>query len=326
MGNEKGAHASHGQVSRFDGLRYMADFLVIRGEFDKTDPLRDPRLDKPVPESLIQLIRVFGFIGTMLVRKNGKHKEGKYKGQWIIEVIDGRKRLQALRIVNKERIAAGLEPFVVAVTIEADCSDEKFLALTKAMNAGRTTTDAITMARGASQDMQLFGKTIKEVALTSGVTVEVMKSYMKLLGLHPDVQLAIQAEVFSPTAATILLDLPQHEQVPKMKEMIEAGAAFGVAAEKAAKAATAETRPPKSAPRPKMLAGAKVAKFSARLDDAKTRNKSAGVVLGIISKVMSFVRREITEEDIAQALDEAGIELAEDEDDEEPAEFEDKAS
>lgn len=322
MGNQGGAHANHGQVSRFDGLRYATGFLVIRGEFDKTDPLRDPRLDKPVPLALIQLMRVFGFIGTMLVRKNGKHKSGPFKGEWVVEVIDGRKRLQALRIVNEERIAAGLEPFVVSVTVENNCSDERFLALTKVMNAGRTTTDAITMARGANEEMRQFGKTIKEAALVNGVSVEVLKSYLKLLDLHPDVQLAIQAEVFSPTAATILLDLPQHEQVVKMKEMIEANAAFGVVAEKAAKAATAETRPPRSAPRPKVLAGAKVAKFAERLDGARTRNKSAAAVLAFLTDAIRFIQRDLSEEDFAQKLNEAGIELGEDEETEEPAEGE----
>lgn len=312
-------HADHGQVNRFDGVRYFPEDLIIRGEHDRSDPLRDPRIDLPVPTALLDSIRKHGPHGTIEVRKNGKFEDGPRQGQWRIELVDGQFRTRGTRIINKERAEQNLAPYPIQCLVKV-YTDEQVLEKRQFMNVGRTIDDPVTIAINAQNRIDRFGHSKHDIAIDNGVTVKQLEQYLLLLHLHPDVRLAVRTGVFSATAALELRNLQQDKQVAAMNDILAKGIAQGKEALAGAKDATSNTRPPKSqVVRKKTLSGKKILEMNSAIEDATARNKSADVVLGAVRATFEFVARDLTREQYAERLKSLGIELPEDDADKKEA-------
>ena len=99
-------------VRRSDTFILEPDDLTIIT--DPANPFFDPRselpIDSPEMQWLIESIMEAGKnYSPISVRKNGKHEDGKN----VIEVIDGRQRLKAIREINRRYAEIGKEPLLI---------------------------------------------------------------------------------------------------------------------------------------------------------------------------------------------------------------------
>lgn len=194
--------------------------LIVRGvdtpESD-VNPIQLERLRKPLNEATVISMVYVGVQKTVFARRNGER----------FEVWDGNRRVLHAREANRRLRAEGKEPIKVRFEIRA-VSDNELFALSRLNNRHQLDESPLQTAEAAAIMMQR-GKSEEEVAAYLGLGVPMLRIYLALNDLHPDVRDAITAGVtlsngmhatLAPTAAAKLARLSREEQVKALEEML----------------------------------------------------------------------------------------------------------
>lgn len=158
------------------------------------------------------------------------------------DVIVGRRRLQAARLIEREpeKVAKYLKeiglpqpvrPILVPLLIEK-CDDEKAATMVAAENAQRKD---LSLLQKVQQAMRLLDrvKNKARVAATYGVDVQTITEWSKIQELHPKIVEQIDRTI-SLSAATKLAPLSREEQLQKYDELKAAGGPITAAKTRAA--------------------------------------------------------------------------------------------
>lgn len=188
---------------------FPEDLVLIK---HKGHALYDERVHRPVSERLVASIMLHGVIKPVIVRRDGPR----------LEVVDGRQRVKAAVEANRRLRAEGGKPIKVIVVVRGGQDRDHVGALVGA-NEGHLIDDAILRA-GKAQRMLHNGYTLREVAVSYCVTQETVENWLKLNDLHAHVRAYVARGKVSYTVAMRLAALPREQQVPKLREILAAGA------------------------------------------------------------------------------------------------------
>ena len=188
---------------------YPEDLVLIK---DRKHPLYDERVHWPVNEALVRSIMLSGVIHPILVRRNGPR----------FEVVDGRQHTKAAVEANRRLVKEG-KPRVKVVVFPRGGQDREHTWAMVAGNVGAASDDHLLRA-GKAQRLLHLGYTIDEVATMHHVTRETVENWLKLNDLHGSVRAYVARGKVKYTVAMRLAALPREEQVPKLREILAAGA------------------------------------------------------------------------------------------------------
>lgn len=218
MGSD--AKKAYGAEGRDELLLFDPENLTIVDDPDH--PLNDPdRLREGPSERFINNIRVHGVKMPIMVRLNGKGRNDKP----IVEVVAGRQRTLALRIVNKERKKQGLDLFRISAK-RMRGEDHEMLATMVIENEFRRDDTPLAKARKAKRYMDM-GRTLEETGELFGVGKSTVHGWLALLECSAPVQKAIEEGKIPATTAVTLGRLPKAEQKPALDKMLAEGTVKG---------------------------------------------------------------------------------------------------
>lgn len=208
---------SYGAESKSDLLRMNPDKLTI--VFDKGHELYDERVDLPINEELIASIRAVGVIEPVIIRENGRHDpmpDGSTP--LVLEVVDGRQRVRAVREINRRNKKIGKPPITVPCLVRIDSGDEGVaMEIGLAANALRT-PDTPTVAAAKARRMQDRGIAVEAIARALGRPVTETKHLLALSGLDQTSKAALDRGALPLVDAARLLELPKAERVALIAE------------------------------------------------------------------------------------------------------------
>lgn len=220
MGSQAIPGAGRGQV-----FFVPADQVTIIGYDTKhrcgEHPLWDERASDPVDEAIVRNIGVYGVEVACKIRKNGTHESGKYAGQPVLEVIDGRTRTKACREAARRAEKAGQVPPLLKVELERGSEATQvgtMITLNELRHGDGTMVKAAKAAR-----VLAAGQSEEDVATMFGVETQTIEKWRKLVELAPAVKAAVESGKISATAAVRLHKLSHEEQVAKLAELIANG-------------------------------------------------------------------------------------------------------
>lgn len=191
-------------------------------------PLYDERIHEPLTDEFLANIELLGIIQAIRVVKDPV--------SGAAEVVAGRKRVMAARILNERFKKAGSsERIGVPALIERDRDTLRSLAIVAAENEARTPDSLLTRAKKAAR-MQSFGMTQDDIAKAMACTKASVANLMLLRGLAPQVLKRVEEGALTPSAALGLKDLPHVDQVKAAHELIASGKATAVASKAKARA------------------------------------------------------------------------------------------
>ncbi len=210
-------------------LAYPEDLYI---SIDEGEELFDERaLDEPEP-SFLDGVRALGVDTPVIVRR--------IKGAVAVplyEVVDGRQRTNAARVVNAERAAHDppLPPLKIKVTLK-EAPLAVLLETKISANALRKGDPPCRRAREARRALDR-GLTKPKLARAYGVTTKLVNNLLKLLDLAPEVQEAVdEAKITYSFAIKKLYRIPVEEQAEALEKLLESGTTRGAAADAAAEA------------------------------------------------------------------------------------------
>jgi ParB family chromosome partitioning protein len=178
---------------------------------DPKHPLYDERVHMPTPQWLIDSIAAKGVRTAITIRKNGDR----------LEVVVGRQRVRAARLVNKQRKAQGLKPIRIPAYLERGVDDKNLISDIITENEHRTPDEILVKASKAARAIR-FGSSIGEVAKDFRVTPETVENWLKLLDLHPKISAAVARGEVKYTVAMRLARLPRQRQLSKYQKLKKA--------------------------------------------------------------------------------------------------------
>ena len=213
-----------GAAGRDDLLWFEDDQVVI--VTDTTHVLYDERVHLPLDEKLVLNIMVRGVIEPITVRKNGEKK-----GKPIVEVVDGRQRVRAVREANKRLAAEGKERLrIPAVRKRGDDAD-----IFGIMVGTFIRQDDLPISRAKKIIKYLnMGKSDREAAVAFGLNVQTVRASVSLLDCAQEVQDAVERREVATGVALTLAKLPRNEQVTALTELKKEGATKGASGIRAA--------------------------------------------------------------------------------------------
>lgn len=232
---------------------WKIDPRKVRIITDPAHPLYDRRALLPADEELAQnIIAVGRVMQPCAVRRNGVDENGEY----ILEVVYGRRRTKALIRANEILAEAGKDPILLPIEMYRGKDDHAALCMASE-NGHRMQDDPVTVAerlqqmisRGASEEMI-------RTAIPSLKTNADRARALRLLDLDTKVQHAVTAGKVDPIVAVRLDKLPREKQVEALKKLLADGAVEGRAGVKKAREQTGEPKQGKSRSR-KALENAK---------------------------------------------------------------------
>jgi len=201
-------------ATRTDAWWFAPEKLVLI--YDKDHPLYDKRVELPVDEALARNIQAKGVLEPIIVVKEGDDRA---------IVVDGRQRVKAAIEANKRLVKDGLVPVrVPAVQRRGD--DGSLFGVLISANEFRHGDDIIEKAKKAVRLIS-YGQTEAEVALTFGVSLVAVRSWLKILETDSSVRDAVRDGKLSATAAGQLATLPKDEQKKQLSELISEAASQG---------------------------------------------------------------------------------------------------
>lgn len=181
---------------------------VQRIRIDTIVPNRyQPRHTFP-PDELAELaasIKESGVLQPIMVRR---------KGDGMYELISGERRWRA----SKE---AGLETIPVVIR---NCSDQESLLLALVENLQREDLNPMETARAYSRMMNEFGLTQDAIAAKVGRDRSSVANFVRLIHLHPELQVLVQGGTLTTGHAKVLLGLSSPEDQLKIGKMVASGA------------------------------------------------------------------------------------------------------
>lgn len=161
------------------------------------------------PAWFVESIRQHGVQESIIVRRGPT-----VRGQIRYEVVDGRQRVLAARLVNKERKAASQMPIVVKCDVFRGTEVEA-ARMIAVLNEHRVPVDARTKAETAAQALK-FGASEQQVCNDNNWTKADLRRYLDLLECVPEVQTAVQEGRLALAAVPKLRQLERADQVEQV--------------------------------------------------------------------------------------------------------------
>jgi ParB family chromosome partitioning protein len=207
---------------------YIADAADLTLVTDPKHPLFDPRVEKPLSAALVTSIKARGVQVPVKVARDGE----------AFLVVDGRQRVRAVRLANKQLEAEG-STVRIRVPVQITKGDEKNLAgLVLCLNAVREQDDPLVAAGKMARLLDL-GYTEAEVAVEAGCDTATVKRAIALLSLPAPVKAHVAAGKLAASAAVKLAGLPREQAVEQAAALVESGHATTEAAARVARAVKA---------------------------------------------------------------------------------------
>lgn len=191
---------------------------------DKANPFYEPRAELPLDspymvwliESIVQEGRI---LDPLLVRKNGKDEDGIE----VIEVVDGRQRLKALREVNRKFAEIGRNPLFVPVQHMSVTEEKDFFRIMATKNECKIKTPHSMLAMQIDRMIE-SGGTYKEAERAFFMPEHKLREYVKIARLCADVHKAVDEEkVPVSVAAAKFDDMSVQAQRTALKGLIDSG-------------------------------------------------------------------------------------------------------
>lgn len=182
-------------------------------------PLWDERIGLPPEENMIRNIAVRGVLEAVACRKNGKHKDGPFAGEDLLEVIDGRQRVKACRLAYDRAIAAGEEPPLLKIEIVRG-SEETHHGIMISKNELRRSDGAAVRAKKAGRLIQL-GHEVSDVANMFGVTEENVENWLRFNELILPVRRAVDQGKINYSSALQLCGKSREAQEKALPKLLE---------------------------------------------------------------------------------------------------------
>ncbi|KKO71803.1 ParB/RepB/Spo0J family partition protein [Kerstersia gyiorum] len=181
---------------------------------DETSPLYDPRVHLPVNENLARNIDYQGILEPISIMKNPETGD--------VEVVYGRQRVKAARLVNQWRKARG-ETLMVQVpgtvykgkrhsALDAIASENEVRQADSPL--GRAEKMRQHQAKGYGED---------QIAVIYGCSIATVRATIALLDSPAAVREAVESGQINVTHARQLASLPPEDQRAKVEELIQAG-------------------------------------------------------------------------------------------------------
>jgi ParB family chromosome partitioning protein len=209
-------------------------FMIEPEEFtlitDKQHPLYDPRVEKPLRESLVVNIMKRGVRLNVRATKIGDQ----------VIVVDGRQRVRAACEANKRLKAEGMKPLLVPTLITHGEEKELFNE-SVFLNEQREDDDPFEKADKARR-MLTMGYDEKDIAESFGVNPLTVKNWLRLFELDGEIRNAVRSGKVNVSSAIQLADLPVAEQKSALETLIATGPTVANAA-KIARGKTVSEKP-----------------------------------------------------------------------------------
>lgn len=210
---------NYGATSKSDLLRMDPDKLTIVS--DPGHELWDERSLRPINEELLADIRAHGVLVPLIIRENGRHEPGVFPDgatPLILEVIDGRQRLRAARVINERNKQIGKPPITVPCVVRIDAGDETVaMGMMLATNELRT-ADPPSVSAAKALRMQERGAAVEAIARALGKTTTETKHLLAMAGLDHASKEALDRGVLPLVDAEKLAVLPKAERVALVKD------------------------------------------------------------------------------------------------------------
>lgn len=262
-----------------DAPTFDPDTLVL--VTDKTHPLYDPRVEfDPNPE-LVASVAMMGVLEPVLVRRNGSDTNGKP----VMEVIDGRQRVLAARVVNAKRRAvrgADFVPVLVPAAVRRSKNDDKAFEEMVGANL-RVPTDQVTESNKLARYLD-DGHDEADALVVFGLpNKRALRSLLALADCSKRVQKAVACDEVTLTTARALSTLPNEEQDAELQKLRDSGRTRGKEASQQAVSKARpvrERQPPKYRTRPASEVGVALEQYRGSAESAR------------IADVLGWVLRE----------------------------------
>ncbi len=203
-----------GAESRGQMFMYLPERLTI--VVDPSHPLYDPTAEDAPPPELVRSIAQEGVVTPILVRKNGMRR-----GKPIIEVVEGRDRVKATRLVNLDRKAAGQEPFTIPATYRR-VDDAKGMDLMYLTNEQRKVEDPVTRAVKLARWLDANGQDERRARRIFRIRNSAqLRTLLSVLDMDPQLQKTLRSGAITLGIATKLTALPRARQRQALVEMLE---------------------------------------------------------------------------------------------------------
>ncbi len=188
-----------------------ADRIVIIE--DKEHPRYDARIDMPLSEAFLASVAEKQWYPVVVF----KNEDGEP------EIVDGRRRLRAIRELNKRKPKGEARHMVGAIYLRIGADED----MNEVVNAARQTTnlhegDSISRkAREAHRHMERFGWSAARTAILFGVTPKKIEQYREILDCAAPVLSALDDGRIGIGAAVELAPLSKADQIAKLAEISE---------------------------------------------------------------------------------------------------------
>lgn len=191
-GKSNGNHrkqASNEGLAKLEGTRFNAfkvapEKVILVGidTEDRGHALYDERVELPLDEGLVLNIMAYGVLNPVIVRKNSAG---------LVEVVDGRQRVRAVREANKRLKAEGRSTIRIPVVLKGGESRD-MAAVMVSLNECRQQDSVVVRAQKANRMLDM-GRSEEEVAVMFGVSVQTIKLNLSLLSLEPELLSAVKS-------------------------------------------------------------------------------------------------------------------------------------
>jgi len=146
-------------------------------------------------------------------------------------VVQGRQRVRALRVINEQRVEAGLEPLLFhATVVSRGTSQIEIDGGSIVENTMRRNDDALVLAEKVAVWIQTHGEdkeSMRKCSVAFGVPVQRLYKLLTLREAHPAILRRIKEDSLGIEAALAIASVPVGEQVETLtrieNEAIEAG-------------------------------------------------------------------------------------------------------
>ena len=162
-------------------------------------------------DGAIASVRARGVLKPILFERDGDRKI----------VIDGRSRVRWARVAAKLQRDAG-EVVLKVRGIPTRGDARTLYGISRGANRHRPEDSPLAHARQADRLIG-YGYSEADAAVSMGVTLPVLKGWLALLGLAPQVQKAVECGTIAVGAAAQLVKLPKAEQTAKLAAIAESG-------------------------------------------------------------------------------------------------------
>lgn len=209
---------------------------------NKRHPLYDRRINDQLDEAMIANIVAQGVHTPIDVRKERVSAEcppaleglGSVAGEEVLVVVKGRHRVRWARAANELLMAEFLKSGADAAdfaglrvpTCVKKLADDAVLGICLSENSVRVEESVSSKAEKISRYIGM-GHTEAEAAVAAGVTVQSVRSWMKILELDPKVRKAVDEGRLTASAAVKLAELPRDEQLEALEAASSSAAAVG---------------------------------------------------------------------------------------------------